>query len=61
MLMVAHMGEGGVKNCRKYAHVVYGRPLCICSLLMLIFFRVAPQQLEIGHTTVRDFEHYIYL
>ena len=27
MLMVAHMGEGGVKNCQKYAHVVYGRPL----------------------------------
>ena len=27
MLMVAHMGEGGVKNGRKHAHVVYGRPL----------------------------------
>ena len=29
MLMVAHMGEGGVKICQKYANVVYGRPLLI--------------------------------
>ena len=27
---------------------------------MLTFFHVAPEQLEIGHGTVRDFEHYIH-
>ena len=26
MLMDAHVVEGGVKNGRKYAHVIYGRP-----------------------------------
>ena len=25
MLTDAHVGEGGVKNGQKYAHVVYGR------------------------------------
>ena len=29
MLMDAHVGEGGVKNGQKYAHVVYGRPLIL--------------------------------
>ncbi len=27
MLTDAHSGEGGVKNGRKYAHVINGRPL----------------------------------
>ena len=27
---------------------------------MLKFFPVAPEQLETGHGTVRDFEHYIH-
>ena len=26
MLMDAHMGEGGIKNGQKYAHVINGRP-----------------------------------
>ena len=27
MLTDAHVGEGGVKNGRKYAHVINARPL----------------------------------
>ena len=34
MLTDAHVEEGGVKNGRKYAHVINGRPLMISSFII---------------------------
>ena len=48
MLMVAHVGVGGVKNGRKHAHVINGRPLSksICISAIEVFFLCRNEGIE---------------